>query len=193
MLNKICVYCGSGAGAHGEYAEAAAVLGRVLAENNIELIYGGAGVGLMGIIADNVLRHGGRVTGVIPGLLAEKVAHKQLSELHVVESMHERKAMMMDMADGFIAMPGGLGTFEEIFEAVTWGQLKIHSKPCALLNVCGYYDKLIEFLDFAVDEKFIRQEHRETILVSSDPDELLRQMAEFRPAVTDKLAGLKNA
>ena len=165
-MKRICVYCGSNSGDRPEYLAAATSLGEALAAQNLELVYGGASVGLMGAIADTVLQHGGKVIGIIPHHLKNEVAHHHLSELHVVDNMHQRKKMMLDYSDGMIAMPGGFGTLEEIFEAVTWGQLRLHSKPCGLLNICGYYDKLLEFLAHAATEKFIRQEHLALLPVS---------------------------
>ncbi len=185
-MKRICVYCGSNAGGREEYLAAAVKLGEALAAQNLELIYGGASVGLMGAIADTVLEHGGRVIGIIPHHLKNEVAHHHLSELHVVDNMHQRKKMMLDLADGMIAMPGGFGTLEEIFEAVTWGQLRLHVKPCGLLNICGYYDSLIAFLKHAVAEKFIRAEHLALLPVSQDPLALLQSFRDFKPPATGK-------
>jgi len=178
-LKRICVYCGSNPGGRPEYRAAAVALGQALVERGIELVYGGASVGLMGAIADTVIAGGGKVIGVIPHHLKNEVAHLGLTELHEVETMHERKKLMIDLSDGMIAMPGGFGTFEEIFEAVTWGQLRLHHKPCGLLNVCGYYDQLIGFLNHAVAERFIRQEHRDGLPAAAEPAELLDRMEDW--------------
>src|SRR5918997_2966937 len=172
-LNRICVFCGTNTGARPSYGHAARELGRVLAEQEIELVYGGASVGIMGELADSVQEHGGHVTGIIPQQLMEKeAAHTGIRNLIVVASMHQRKSQMADMSDGFIALPGGIGTLEGFFEILTWGQLGIHAKPSGILNVAGNFDRLIEFLDNAVNEGFLTREHREMILVDSDPRKL---------------------
>jgi len=185
-LKRICVYCGSNPGARPEYRAAAVALGTTILDRGLELVYGGASVGLMGVIADTVIGGGGKVIGVIPHRLKPEVAHLGLTELHEVGSMHERKKMMLDLADGMIAMPGGFGTFEEIFEAVTWGQLRLHHKPCGMLNSCGYFDLLLAFLDHAVDERFIRREHRANLLASADPADLLDRMDSWLPPDVEK-------
>ena len=186
-MKKLCVFCGSSFGNHKQYAETANELGNLIAKENMELVYGGAQVGLMGEIASTVLKAGGKVTGVIPRQLIEKeVAHKGLTKLHIVESMHERKKLMADLADSFIAMPGGFGTLEEIFEVVAWGQLDFHSKPLGLLNVRGYYDKLISFLDHSVNENFIMPEHRLMIMDDNNPKSLLTELKEYSPPKADK-------
>ncbi|BCM94189.1 LOG family protein YvdD [Abditibacteriota bacterium] len=186
-MKTLCVYCGSNAGARPNYLHTARQLGHLLVERQIGLVYGGASVGMMGAIANAVLSAGGHVTGVIPADLVDKeIAHKNLPDLRVVGSMHERKQLMADLSDGFIALPGGLGTFEEFFEVVTWGQLGFHTKPCGLLNVCGYYDKLLDFLDSAVQERLVRPEHRAIILQSPDAAELLEQMAAYQPPTVEK-------
>lgn len=186
-MDKICVFCGSSPGVRPAYADMAAEMGRTLAAMEIELVYGGGKVGLMGIIARTVMECGGRVTGVIPIALKEKeVAYDGLDEMHVVGSMHERKALMAELSDGFVAMPGGIGTIEEIVEVLTWLQLGIHNKPCGLLNTEGYYDKLLEFLDHMVAEGFIRQESREMVLVDTDPADLLMKMSLYRAPQLDK-------
>lgn len=185
-MKRICVYCGSNSGERPEYLSAATALGEALAAQNLELVYGGASVGLMGAIADTVLNRGGKVIGIIPHHLKNEVAHLHLSELHVVDNMHQRKKMMLDYSDGMIAMPGGFGTLEEIFEAVTWGQLRLHSKPCGLLNICGYYDKLLEFLAHAAEERFIRPEHLTLLPVSDEPLELLEKFRHFSPSNAGK-------
>ena len=174
LTGRICVFTGSRHGARSEYAEAAKRLGRALVERDYGLVYGGGNVGLMTVIADTVLELNGHVTGVIPdSLVSKEVAHQGLSELRVVNSMHERKALMAELADGFIAMPGGIGTMEEFFEVLSWAQLGLHEKPCGLLNVCGYYDPLIQFLDHAVEQDFIKPKHRALMVVESEPAQLL--------------------
>jgi hypothetical protein len=174
LSGRICVFTGSRHGARSEYAEAAKRLGCELVARNYGLVYGGGNVGLMTVIADTVLELNGHVTGVIPdSLVSKEVAHGGLSELKIVNSMHERKALMAELSDGFIAMPGGIGTMEEFFEVLSWAQLGIHEKPCGLLNVCGYYDPLIQFLDHAVGEDFIKPKHRALLVVESEPAKLL--------------------
>jgi uncharacterized protein (TIGR00730 family) len=186
-MRRICVFCGSSPGARPEYLEAAVHLGHTLARNNIGLVYGGARVGIMGRVAESVLEKGGDVIGVIPKALVEKeVAFTGLADLRVVDSMHDRKALMADLADGFIALPGGLGTIEEFFEIVTWAQLGIHSKPCGLLNVNQYFRKLMDFLDHTVTERFVEREHRSMILMDDDPERLLRKFEAYQPPLTDK-------
>ncbi len=186
-MKSITVFCGSSSGFRPEYAEAAKELGRNLVERNIRLIYGGGAVGLMGIIADEVMKNGGEVIGIIPEALDKKeVAHRQITELRVVNSMHERKAMMADLADGFIAMPGGIGTFEEFFEILTWAQLGFHHKPCAILNVANYYDGLLSLCDNAVNEGFLRKQHSGLILVDSDSVKLLEKMKNYKPQAVEK-------
>ena len=187
MLKRICVYCGSNPGRRREYTEAAESLARELASRGIGLVYGGASVGIMGRLADAVLAHGGEVTGVIPQMLVDKeVAHPGLSELKIVRSMHERKATMADLSDGFIALPGGLGTLEELFEILTWALLGLHRKPCALLNVAGYYAHLSAFLDHATGEQFIKPAHRALLLIDDRQDRLLEKMAGYQPAGVEK-------
>ena len=184
---RICVFSGSSHGYAPEYQAAATALGGLLAQNSFELVYGGAAVGLMGAVADATLAKGGRVTGVIPQALVDReVAHTGLTDLHVVNSMHERKSLMADLADGFIALPGGLGTLEELFEVWTWAQLGSHAKPCALLNVLGFYDRLLEFLDRVVAQGFLKPVHREMLLVEKEPAPLLRAMARYRAPVETK-------
>ena len=174
LIGNICVFIGSRHGARTEYTEAAMLLGRELVARDYGLVYGGGNVGLMTVIADTVLDLNGHVTGVIPdSLVGKEVAHQGLTDLRVVSSMHERKALMAELSDGFIAMPGGIGTMEEFFEVLSWAQLGIHEKPCALLNVCGYYDPLIHFMDHAVGEDFIKPKHRALLVVESEPAELL--------------------
>ena len=189
-MKRVCVFCGSSAGGEPVFVEAARTLGAALAAREIELVYGGASVGLMGAVADAVLAGGGRATGVIPQALVDReIAHGGLTDLRVVGSMHERKALMSELSDGFVAMPGGLGTLEEIFEVWTWAQLGHHEKPCAFLNVDGFYDGLIAFLDGVVARGFIRPHHRAMAIVAAQPVELLDHMARYRaPAVTKWIA-----
>ena len=187
MLKSLCVFCGSSAGNRTAYREVAAVVGRLLAERGVTMVYGGGNVGLMGAAADACLQAGGRVVGVIPQVLVDKeVAHRGLTELHVVGSMHERKARMADLADGFLALPGGVGTFEEFFEILTWAQLGLHRKACALLNVEGYYEPLLAMVDHAVAEGFVKPVHRAMVLSGSDPVSLLDQMSEYTVPLVDK-------
>jgi uncharacterized protein (TIGR00730 family) len=181
-FTRLCVFCGTNTGARPEYEAAARTLGKLLAERNIELVYGGASVGIMGELADAVHENGGHVTGIIPQQLIKKeAAHTGIPDLIVVASMHQRKSQMADLADGFVALPGGIGTLEGFFEIVTWGQLGIHSKPSGLLNVAGYFDSLVEFLDHGVQEGFITAEHRETFLIDSDPAALLNRLQAYAP------------
>jgi uncharacterized protein (TIGR00730 family) len=181
-LNSVCVFCGSNSGSSPAYAEAAVRLGRALALRGQTLVYGGGRVGLVGIAADAALAMGGRVVGVIPGALATReLAHQGLTELQVVGSMHERKARMAELADGFLALPGGIGTLEEWFEVWTWGQLGFHPKPCGLLNVAGYYDHLLAFLDHMTAERFLSGAHREMAVVDSQPERLLDRLAATLP------------
>lgn len=188
-MNKICVFCGSRPGLLPEYAEAAAELGRILAAMEMGLVYGGGGIGLMRIIAESVLDAGGHVTGIIPRALAEKeIALTRLDDLRIVSSMHERKALMAELSDGFIALPGGIGTIEEFVEVLTWAQLGIHHKPCGLLNISGYYDQLLAFFDHMADHGFISRESLEMVLVDDDPERLLMRMNLFRSPEFDKVA-----
>jgi hypothetical protein len=181
-MKAICVYCGSSPGRLEVYASAARALGQALVARDLGLVYGGAGIGLMGLIANTVLQLGGRAVGVIPRALARKeVVHRHLTELHVTQSMHERKTLMADLSDGFIAMPGGIGTLEEIFEIWTWAQLGIHAKPCGLLNVAGYYDTLTAFLDHATAEEFLKPPHRSLLIVEPTPQVLLDRFASYQP------------
>ncbi|AXS39900.1 TIGR00730 family Rossman fold protein [Breoghania sp. L-A4] len=173
-MKSICVYCGSNPGRRGAYSAAATALGATIARRGLRLVYGGASIGLMGAVADAALASGGHVIGIMPQALVEKeIAHNGLSEMHVVASMHERKRMMADMSDGFIALPGGVGTMEELFEVWTWAQLGHHDKPCGLLDVSGFYEPLETFLDHQVIEGFVRAEHREILKINSDADALL--------------------
>jgi uncharacterized protein (TIGR00730 family) len=186
-MQRICVFAGSSSGSRTEYLAAARELGQALVRRHVGLVYGGARVGLMGALADAVLAAHGNVTGVIPeALVAKEVAHHGLSELRVVPSMHERKAVMADLADGFIALPGGWGTLEEFFEVLTWAQLGLHRKPCGLLNVCGFFDRLLSFIDHSVDQRFVRRENRSLVLVSHSPDALLELFDAYVPAIVEK-------
>lgn len=186
-LQNICVYLGSNTGRTPVYIEQAQALGRELAQRGIGLVYGGSKVGLMGAVADAALAAGGRVTGILPERLkAKELAHEGLTELRVVPTMHERKRMMADLSDGFIALPGGAGTLEEIFEVWTWAQLGFHAKPCGLLNVDGYYDKLAAFLDHAAQERFMRDEHRAMLAVESTPAALLDRFAAYHAPTVSK-------
>jgi uncharacterized protein (TIGR00730 family) len=186
-LQRICVFCGSNVGKRPEYRAAAEQLSSLLVERGIELVYGGGNIGLMGVLADTVLRLGGRVIGVIPeSLMAREVGHLGLSELRVVSSMHERKALMSDLSDGFVALPGGFGTLEEFCEVVTWSQLGLQSKPCGLLNVENYYAPLLELFDHAVREGFLSVPNRQLVLDDKDPKRLLEKMAGFRAKPVEK-------
>nr|WP_234902339.1 TIGR00730 family Rossman fold protein [Agrobacterium rubi] len=179
-VQRICVFCGSSSGLTDQYLAAATGLGTLLADKGIGLVYGGAAVGLMGAVADAAMKAGGEVIGVIPKALVDReVAHTGLKDLRVVSSMHERKALMAELSDAFIAMPGGIGTFEEIFEVWTWTQLGSHAKPCALLNVGGFYDQLLGFLDHVVNESFMKSVHRDMLLVENDPMSLLARLETF--------------
>lgn len=176
-MKSIAVFCGSNFGNNPAYLSAIKALASILVANNINLVYGGGAVGLMGAIADEMLSLGGEVTGVIPEKLANaEIAHKSLTTLHVVKSMHERKALMAELSDGFIALPGGIGTLEEIIEVFTWTQLGFHAKPCGLLNTAGFYSKLLGFLDHVAAEGFLRPQHLESFLINEDPDALLQQL-----------------
>jgi uncharacterized protein (TIGR00730 family) len=187
MLQRICVFCGSSSGTQPIYTHAAETVGRLLAQQGTELVYGGGNVGLMGTVADSCLAHGGRVLGVIPQLLVDKeVAHTGLTELRIVGSMHERKALMADLADAFIALPGGFGTWEEFCEILTWSQLGIQRKACALLNVNGYYSPLLQMADNAVAEGFLRPIHRDLLLSGEDPTALLDRLKTYVVPTVDK-------
>lgn len=180
-MKALCVYCGSNPGVRDVYAGAAEALGRTLAERGIGLVYGGAAKGLMGRLADAVLAAGGEAQGVIPhALMRKEIAHSGLTRLHVVNTMHERKAMMAELSDGFVALPGGFGTLEETIEIVTWGQLRFHAKPCGLLNVDGFFDHLLAYLDHAEAEGFLKPEHRRMLLVADEPGALLERFSAWR-------------
>lgn len=185
--SRICVFCGSSRGRNPNYMAAAVALGQSFVEQRVTLVYGGASVGLMGALADSVLASGGTVVGVIPETLVEKeVSHKGLTELHVVASMHERKALMAELADAFIALPGGFGTIDELCEILTWGQLGMHAKPIGLLNIDGYYESLLAFFDRAVSEGLVRQEHRELLLEAREPKSLLDSFASYEAPQVEK-------
>lgn len=185
-MKRICVYCGSSPGVNGTYGEAARRLGITLVQNNLELVYGGAEIGLMGEVANAVLRTGGKVIGVLPQAFAEKVSHRGLTELHIAGSMHERKQMMFDLSDAFIALPGGLGTIEELTELLTWAQLGFHNKPCGLLNIAGYFNSFLSFLDHAVSQGFIKPAHREMLFTAEEPGVLLELFRSYEPPQTEK-------
>jgi len=181
-MKRVCVFCGANAGTRAEYGLAAQGLAGVLARRGLGLVYGGGNVGLMGTLADSMLQAGGEVIGVIPQhLVAKEVAHRGVTKLHIVDTMHQRKAMMNELSDAFIALPGGYGTLEELFEILTWSQLGIHGKPSGLLNVSGYYDGLLAMLDHAVDEGFLRPPYRELVMAETDADTLVQRLASFSP------------
>lgn len=187
-MKALCVYCGSSIGASPIYADAARLLAKVMVDSNISLVYGGGKVGLMGVIADEVMRLGGEATGVIPKALMDKeVGHSGLTRLHIVKDMHERKAMMAELSNGFVAMPGGIGTLEELFEVFTWSQLGLHDKPIGLLNVTGFYDGLTAFLQHVVDEKFLRPEQASLLIHDADPENLVARLRSFAPEPRSKL------
>jgi uncharacterized protein (TIGR00730 family) len=186
-LRRVCVFTGSSPGRRPSYRDAAADLGRVLAARGLGVVYGGARVGLMGVLADATLAAGGQVIGIIPdALVAKEVAHAGLSDLRVVESMHERKALMVELSDAFVALPGGFGTLDELFEMLTWAQLGLHGKPCGLLDVEGYFDHLLAFLEHCVGEGFVRREHAALVSVASSPAALLDKLAGPRPPAVAK-------
>lgn len=183
-MKTVCVYCGSAPGARPAYAEAAQSLGRQLASRGLRLVYGGAARGTMGMLADAMLAAGGEVVGVIPELLVEKeIAHRGLMRLEIVPDMHQRKARMLELADAFVALPGGFGTLEELIETLTWAQLGLHGKPCALYNVDGYYDRLLSFLEHSVGEGFLREAHRDMLLTGEGAAEVLDALAAYRRPV----------
>ncbi|MFL5564354.1 MAG: TIGR00730 family Rossman fold protein [Gemmatimonadaceae bacterium] len=181
-MRRLAIFCGSNPGSRPEYVEGAKSLARLLSARGIGIVYGGSSVGLMAALADAMLDEMGDVIGVIPRMLVEReVANKTLTDLRIVDSMHARKAMMAELADGFVALPGGIGTLEEFFEIWTWGQLGMHEKPCGLLNIAGYFDPLLTFLDRAVEEKFVRDTHRAMVVVESDPLALLARFETYEP------------
>lgn len=184
-MKSVCVFCGSKTGANGGYRRAAEDLGRLLASRGNTLVYGGGSVGLMGVIANAVLAAGGKVVGVIPKVLAtDELIHPGVDQMHIVSSMHARKAQMNELSDAFVALPGGYGTFEELFEVVTWSQLGLHRKPIGLLNVAGYFDPLAALIDHAVREGFIKPAHRELLLFEAAPELLLDRLVRYTPPVT---------
>jgi uncharacterized protein (TIGR00730 family) len=186
-MQRVCVFSGSSPGARPEYAVAAGALGAVLARRGLGLVYGGAKVGLMGVVADAVLAGGGEVIGIIPKrLMTKEVAHTGLTELRVVASMHDRKREMADLADAFVALPGGIGTLEELTEVLSWAQLGLHAKPCGVLDVAGYFERLVGFLDHAVEERFLQPAHRAMLVVAGDPEDLLERLAAYRAPAVEK-------
>ncbi len=186
-MKRLCVYCGSNTGNREEYVVAAEALAAALVARNIGLVYGGASRGIMGALADSMRASGGEVIGIIPeALMHKEISHPNLTELRVVDSMHARKAMMAELADGFIALPGGFGTLEELVEVLTWAQLEFHSKPCGLLNIAGYYTSLLEFFDHASNEGFVRTQHRGMVLTATDADSLLDQFISYKPPIVSK-------
>lgn len=186
-MKSICVFCGSSPGRDPLYVETAVQLGKALAQRNIRLVYGGARVGTMGATAVSVMENGGSVTGVITKqLVTMEVANTDLADLRIVDTMHDRKAMMATLSDGFIALPGGFGTIEELFEAITWAQLGIQKKPCGILNVGGYYDKLLGFIDHMIDHEFVQSDYRELIKVDDTPEGLIEQFNDYTPVTVDK-------
>jgi uncharacterized protein (TIGR00730 family) len=189
-FRRLCVFCGSNLGINPLYRQAAEQLGTVLASRGLELVYGGGNIGLMGVLADTVLAAGGRVTGVIPeALMARELGHRDLTNLRVVKSMHERKALMADLSDAFIAMPGGFGTFEEFCEIVTWSQLGLHQKPCGLFNVNDFFSPLLQLFDQAVAEGFLSEQNRQLVIAGRNPVRLLEKMAQFRAPAVGKWIG----
>jgi uncharacterized protein (TIGR00730 family) len=184
-MRRLCVFCGSRVGSRSSYADRARRLGELMAERAMTLVFGGGHIGLMGILADAVLGGGGQAVGVIPQALVDKeLAHAGLTELHVVRTMHERKAVMADLSDGFVALPGAFGTADELFEILTWAQLGIHAKPIGLLNVAGYFSPILSWLDLAVHEGFLKSKHRQLLLQADDPEQLIGMLQNYRPAVT---------
>jgi len=192
-IRSLCVFCGSAAGQRGDYADEARSLGRLLAERGIRLVYGGGNIGLMGILADEVLSGGGQVIGVIPRHLVEReLAHAGATEMRIVGSMHERKALMAELADAFVALPGGIGTFEELLEIMTWAQLGLHNKPIGLLDACGYYRPLLALLQNAAHEGFLQPENQRLLTVATDPVDLLGRLAAFNSVAVFQSADLKS-
>lgn len=186
-MKRITVFCGSNTGTHSHFKKQAALLGQALSKHHIDLVYGGANVGLMGAVADGVLKNGGKVIGVFPSFLKSKeIAHNGLTKLILVESMHDRKTKMNELSDGVIALPGGFGTLEEFFEMLTWGQLGLHKKPIALLNVDGFYDDLIKFIQTMVDNGFLKEVNQQMVLVSNDIDDLLNKMKNYKAPSVNK-------
>lgn len=186
-MKKICVFCASNSGNSPQYLETARKLGKFISDQNADLIYGGATVGLMGAVADGAMQAGGRVFGVLPkSLQGREIAHAKLTKLYIVDSMHERKQMMFDLSDAIIVLPGGLGTLDETFEILTWAQLGLHQRPCGILNINGFYDHLLKHLDVSVSEGLLKAEHRSMLLVSDTIEDLWDQMRNYRAPVTEK-------
>ncbi|MEY4565713.1 MAG: hypothetical protein RLY14_683 [Planctomycetota bacterium] len=180
-MKSVCVFCGSSSGSKAIYREVAAAMGQAIAKRGMRLIYGAGNIGLMGIVADAAIKAGGEVIGVIPQFLVDKeVAHFGLTEMIIVNSMHERKARMADLADAFVALPGGFGTFEELCEVLTWSQLGLHNKPCGILNVANYYDPLLALFDHAVTERFLRSEYRSLVVSATDVEDMLKELESYR-------------
>ena len=189
-IKRLAVFCGSSPGSRPAYVDAARAFGRLLSERGIGVVYGGSNVGVMAALANEVLDNNGEIIGVIPRLLVEReVAHRELADLRIVESMHERKALMAELCDGFVALPGGIGTLEEFFEVWTWAQLGVHDKPCGLLNVAGYFDGLLSFIDRAVEERFVRDAHRAMLIVEEEPLRLLERFSSYEPPRVKKWIG----
>ena len=187
MIKTLCVFCGSSTGSHPIYSDMARRLAEYLLEKKIKLVYGGANVGLMGILADTMLADGGKVIGVMPESLVEhEVAHHDLTEMHIVSGMQERKALMADLSDAFLALPGAYGTLDELFEVLTWNQLGIINKPVGLLNIMGFYDPLVQMIDHAVAEKFLRPEHRNMLLIGDDIEQLIQNLENYKPVIAEK-------
>jgi uncharacterized protein (TIGR00730 family) len=190
MIKRVCVFCGSSSGAHPAYAAAAAELSQCLVARGITIVYGGGNVGLMGVLADTARAVGGEVIGVIPqALVAKEVAHTELPDLRIVDSMHQRKALMADLSDAFIALPGGYGTFEEFCEILTWTQLGLQRKPCGILNIQGYYDHLLQMFDHAVEEQFVKPVHRQMFISDATPESLVDRLLAYQVPVVDKWLG----
>ncbi|MBE0638053.1 MAG: TIGR00730 family Rossman fold protein [Bacteroidales bacterium] len=186
-MKSVCVFCGSSVGRQPEYSARARNLGKLIAGKHLKLVYGGGNIGLMREVADSVLESGGEVIGVMPRHIVDKeIAHQNITHLYVVNSMHERKAMMADLSDAFIALPGGFGTIDELFEIMTWNQLEIISKPTGLLNIEGYFDHLIKFIGHAVDEKFVRAEHQRNLIIDDDENNLLQRLEQYHPMKAEK-------
>jgi len=185
-MNKICVFCGSSPGADPAYLQMANKLGKEIAARGFGLVYGGSNLGLMGAVAKSALVSGARVTGVIPKVFEGRVQHPDLTEVIITDTMHQRKAKMFELSDGFIALPGGFGTFEELLEMLTWSQIGYSSKPCGILNVNGYYDELLKFFDKSVEMRFVKQEHRDAIIVDTDPKKILDKFERYKPMKIDK-------
>ncbi len=185
-MRNICVFCGSSPGADPEFLQMAGKLGAEIASRGLGLVYGASNLGLMGAVAKSALANGAKAIGVMPKVFEGRVQHPNLTELIITDTMHQRKAKMFKLSDGFIALPGGFGTFEEILEMLTWSQIGYSSKPCGFLNVNGYYDELIKFFDKSVEMRFVKREHREAIIVDTDPKKILNKFEKYKPVITDK-------